>query len=117
MLKKGKKYQNIKRWHPRELIELIIYIQDWAIGLSNKSYRVCKTILQANSALVESNSRLKTEKGKLEEKIKRHYGRLNDYLVENFSPFYVSLSNFSVIGLLDQKLLAFKMVTQQKNTL
>ena len=33
--------------------------------------------------MVESNSRLKTEKGKLEEKIKRHYGRLNDYLVEN----------------------------------
>merc|ERR1719447_892731 len=57
--------------------------KDWAIGLSNKSYRVTKTVLQANSALVESNSRLKTEKGKLEEKIKRHYGRLNDYLVEN----------------------------------
>ena len=33
--------------------------------------------------MVESNSKLKTEKGKLEEKIKRHYGRLNDYLVEN----------------------------------
>ena len=40
-----------------------------------------------------------------------------DYIMENFKPFYVSLPNFSVIGLLDQKLLAFKMVTQQKNTL
>lgn len=57
--------------------------KNWAVGLSNKSYRVCKTILQANSALVDSNSKLKTEKGKLEEKVKRHYGRLNDYLVEN----------------------------------
>lgn len=33
--------------------------------------------------MVESNSKLKTEKGKLEEKVKRHYGRLNEYLVEN----------------------------------
>merc|ERR1712131_85607 len=57
--------------------------KDWAVGLSNKSYRVTKTILQANQALVESNSKLKTEKGKLEEKVKRHYGRLNEYLVEN----------------------------------
>ena len=33
--------------------------------------------------MVEQNSRFKTEKGKLEEKVKRHYGRLNEYLVEN----------------------------------
>ena len=38
----------------------------------------------------------------------------NGYILENFKRFYDSLTNFSVIGPLDQKLQACKMVTQQK---